>query len=276
MITRLLTLWDYLRGTFWLVPSIMAVAAVALAFGMVWFDERTTDGMVDRLSWVYTGGADGARQLMATIAGSMITVAGVSFSITIVALTLASQQFGPRLLRNFLRDRGNQVVLGTFVSTFLYCLLVLRTVRGHDDSEFVPHLAVTTGVVLATVSIGVLIFFIHHVSTSIQATRVIANVARDLDLSIDDLLPDRLDAEPTASMPAEAASLEPGPLVAGGGPIVCATTAGYVQALDYERIIRAAQEHNLTVRLEATPGSSRWTNRVVLATMMTRRCEARL
>ena len=154
MMTRLRALWAYLRGTFWLVPSSMALGATGLAFGMVWLDELVTGEFIDGLSWVYTGGPDGAREVLSTIAGSMITVAGVSFSITIVALTLASQQFGPRILRSFLRDMGNQVVLGTFVSTFLYCLLVLRTVRGHDGAEFVPHMAVTTGVVLATLSLG--------------------------------------------------------------------------------------------------------------------------
>ncbi|HUE89746.1 MAG TPA: DUF2254 family protein, partial [Vicinamibacterales bacterium] len=100
-----------------------------LSFGMVQLDEAITAERVEQWSWGYTAGPEGARAVLSTIAGSMITVAGVSFSITIVALTLASQQFGPRLLRNFLRDVGNQIVLGTFVSIFIYCLLVLRTVR---------------------------------------------------------------------------------------------------------------------------------------------------
>ena len=167
----------------------MTLTAIALSVAMIRLDEAVTAAALARVSWVYTGGPEGARALMSTIAASMITVAGVTFSITIVALTLASQQFGPRLLRNFLRDLGNQIVLGTFVSTFTYCLLVLRTVRGNDDAVFVPHLAVTTGVVLAMCSLGVLIFFIHHVSTSIQASQVIANVARDLDAAIDRLVP---------------------------------------------------------------------------------------
>ena len=106
---------------------------------------------------------------------------GVAFSITIVALTLASSQFGPRLLRNFVRDFGNQVVLGTFVSTFVYCLLVLRTVRGGEGVEFVPYLSVTLGVVFALAGLGVLIYFIHHVASSIQARSLIAAVARELE-----------------------------------------------------------------------------------------------
>lgn len=152
--TRRRASWEYLRGTYWAVPSAMSVAAVLLSVAMIQLDQLATARLLDRLSWVYTGGPEGARAVLSTIAASMITVAGVTFSITIVALTLASQQFGPRLLRSFLRDFGNQVVLGTFVSTFLYCLLVLRTVRGSDDAEFVPHLAVTVGVTLAMLSLG--------------------------------------------------------------------------------------------------------------------------
>jgi uncharacterized membrane protein len=250
--TRVRAVWAYLRGTFWFVPSTMALGSAALAFVMVWLDELATGAFIDGLSWVYPGGPDGAREVLSTIAGSMITVAGVSFSITIVALTLASQQFGPRLLRNFLRDMGNQVVLGTFVSTFLYCLLVLRTVRGHDGTEFVPHLAVTTGVVLATCSLGVLIYFIHHVSTSIQATRIIATVARDLDRAIDALCPDGPDSEVTVTMQSDRSRVSP---FSGDASVVHAASAGYVQAIDYERLVRMARERHRVVRVEATPGA---------------------
>jgi hypothetical protein len=153
-VIRLRTLWESIRATYWAAPSLMALAAVSLSAGMVRLDETVTARWVDAASWVYTGGPEGARAVLSTIPASMITVAGMTFSITIVALTLASQQFGPRLLRDFLRDLGNQIVLGTFIATFIYCRLVLRTVRGHDDAEFVPYLAVTAGVVLAMLSLG--------------------------------------------------------------------------------------------------------------------------
>ena len=95
--------------------------------------------MVREFGWLYTFGPEGARAILSAIASSMITVAGLTFSITMLTLQLASSQFGPRLLRNFMRDRGNQVVLGTFIATFVYCLLVLRTVRGTEEASFVPH-----------------------------------------------------------------------------------------------------------------------------------------
>jgi hypothetical protein len=252
--TRLRASWEYLRGTYWAVPSAMAVAAVGLSVGMIQLDEAATARLLDRLSWIYAGGPEGARAVLSTVAASMITVAGVTFSITIVALTLASQQFGPRLLRNFLRDLGNQIVLGTFVSTFIYCLLVLRTVRGSDDEEFVPHLAVTVGVVLAMLSLGVLIFFIHHVSTSIQPSRIIANVAEDLESAINRLFPDTI-GEDSATADPGGASPDELDAVEEGAHEVRATTTGYVQAIDAQALMDVARAQNVVVRVRSRPGA---------------------
>ena len=249
--TRLRALWEYLRGTYWAVPSAMAVLSTVLSVGMVQLDQAATARLLDRWSWVFTGGPEGARAVLSTVASSMITVAGVTFSITIVALTLASQQYGPRLLRNFLRDLGNQVVLGTFVSTFLYCLLVLRTVRGSDDEEFVPHLAVTVGVMLAMLSLVVLIFFIHHVATSIRASTIIANVADDLQSAIVRLFPDRLpDSTQPATPPSDSLAALP-----RAGFHLPATTAGYVQGIDLRGLVHAASERNVVVRVWVRPGA---------------------
>ena len=248
--TSLRASWEALRATYWAVPSVMVAGALALAAGMVQLDRATGAQLLDRLSWVYTGGPEGARAVLSTIAASMITVAGVTFSITIVALTLASQQFGPRLLRNFLRDRGNQIVLGTFVSTFVYCLMVLRTVRGGDDSEFVPNLSVSVGVLLALFSLGVLIYFIHHASVSIQASQIIANVTRDLEHAIDSLFPERV-GEGEGERPAPAGP----PPAADAGEPVPSRRGGYIQAIDGTRLMAAAVERDLIVRVEARPGT---------------------
>jgi hypothetical protein len=130
--TRLSSLWDRLRISFWFLPSTMAGTSMALSFVLVQVDAWLgVDGVRD-FGWLYTFGPEGARAVLSAIAGSMITVAGLTFSITMLTLQLASSQFGPRLLRIFMRDRGNQLVLGTFIATFLYCLLVLRTVRGTE------------------------------------------------------------------------------------------------------------------------------------------------
>lgn len=254
--TRLRALWESMRATYWVVPSAMAFAAVLLSVAIIQLDQAAAATLLDRWSWVYTGGPEGARAVLSTIAASMITVAGVTFSITIVALTLASQQFGPRLLRNFLRDLGNQIVLGSFISTFLYCLLVLRTVRGNDDSHFVPHLAVTFGVALAMLSLGVLIFFIHHVATSIQASHVIAKVGGELEAAIERMFPDDIGEGPAAGRDAREQPTSGLPGADRGAPhTVAAATTGYVQALDSARVLELARKQNLLIRVEAPPGA---------------------
>ena len=119
----------------------------------------------------------------------MVTVAGVGFSITIVALVLASTQFGPRLLGLFMRDIISQATLGTFIGTFTYCVLVLRTIRGPDEvgGAFVPQVAMTIAIGITLVSVGVLVYFFHHVAVTIQAPNVVSTVAHDLHAAIDHL-----------------------------------------------------------------------------------------
>ncbi len=183
----------------------------------------------------------------------MMTIASVTFSITIVALQLASSQFGPRLLRNFMRDRGNQVAIGTFIATFTYCLLVLRTVNGTEQDEFVPHISVSVGLVLALISLGVLIFFIHHSAESIQAENVIASVSDDLHMAIDRLYPERLGKGPD-----ERADKRPKPKLPDGfeqqSRAIPACRSDYLQAIDVERLLREAKERDLVVSIDHRPG----------------------
>jgi uncharacterized membrane protein len=244
-------LWDQLHSSYWFIPAVMAVVATALAFTMLNLD-RT--GKVDiNYWWVYTGGADGARSLLEAVASSMVSVAATAFSITIVALQLAASNFGPRLLRNFMQDTGNQVVLGTFISTFIYCLLVLRTIHGERDgySQFVPQLAVTVGILLAIISIGILIYFIHHASTIIQASHVIQNVSEDLHSAIKRLFPQKIGrSESEDSLGVEEIPMsfeeEALPIRANG--------TGYLQAIDDEELMKIACKQNLLLRLQTRPG----------------------
>ena len=191
--------------------------------------------------------------ILSAIAGSMISVATTAFSITIVALQLASSQFGPRLLRNFMQDTGNQIVLGTFISTFVYSLMVLRTINGVSKNEFVPHISVTCGIGLAIASIGVLIYFIHHSATSIQVDHVISKVGCELDEAIDRLFPQQIGrgaskyrAEPlTSDIPAdfdrEAAAIQ-------------AMSSNYVQAVNTDQLMQIATAGNLLIQLQRHPG----------------------
>ncbi|MGH7938935.1 MAG: DUF2254 domain-containing protein, partial [Bryobacteraceae bacterium] len=195
MKTFLSTWLEKLRSSYWFLPTLLAISAIGLSAITLHIDGVISPKWARNTAWIWAGGAEGARNVLATIASSTITVAGVVFSITIVTLTLASSQFGPRLLRNFMNDRGTQLVLGVFVATFLYCLLVLRAIRGTYQVTVVPFLSVTRGVVFAVASVGFLIFFIHHISTSIIAENVIGRVADDLRSNIDRLFPDPLDPQ---------------------------------------------------------------------------------
>ena len=246
--------WDRLHSSFWFLPSLMAAGAGTLALGAVALDRIVTERWLHGLGWVYSGGAEGASLVLSTIAGSMITIAGVVFSMTLVALSLASSQLGPRLLRNFMRDTANQVVLGTFVATFVYCLLVLRTIRRADETAFVPHLAVTCGVLLALVSLAVLIYFIHHVAVSIQADEVVARVARELFEGIERLFPTQIGR---ANEPASPISPMPG--VPSGfddeAVRVPAAEDGYLQLVDAHALMALAVEGDLRIRLQVRPGN---------------------
>src|SRR4051812_32636244 len=196
MTPRQRDIWDSIRYSYWFVPSILAVLSIGLAFTTLELDRILDPTWIKSNGILFNGGPAEASTLLSAIIGSMVTVSGTTFSIVIVALVLASSQYGPRLLRNFMRDFGNQMVLGIFIATFIYCLLVLRDVRSDTASPFVPHLSVTVGLVLALVSVGVLIFFIPHAARSIQAPYVIKTISHALDRSIERLSPQRLGQDP--------------------------------------------------------------------------------
>jgi uncharacterized membrane protein len=241
MRTRWLNLWDDVLDEFWLWPTLMTFGAAALFFITLTIDRRVA---AENVWWQFDGGADGARALLSTVAGSVITVAGTVFSITIAALTLASAQFGPRLLRNFTHDTGNQLALGTFVGTFTYCILVLRTVRSVEEKVFVPHLSVWLGVSFGFASLLVLIYFIHHVSSGIQAPKIAATVGRDLEESVHSIFPSQFGkAAANAKLPDFA-----------GAATVTAPQSGYIQAIAPHQFLASLARHDVAVHLEHRPG----------------------
>ena len=179
------------------MPGLLVLLGIGLALGLIQLDLIFADTLRGKTwqPWLNTG-AEGARGMLTAIASSMITVAGVAFSITIVTLSLASSQYTPRILRNFMRDQANQVVLGAFVAIFAYCIVVLRTIRGGAEANgggFVPLLAVAFAVLLALLSIGCLVFFIHHVAASIQASSILQDITRETRDAIEHLFPEKFD-----------------------------------------------------------------------------------
>lgn len=247
---KLTKVWDSLHSSYWFLPSLMVLGGIILAFSTLTLD-RTDKVKMEEWSWIYTGGPEGARSLLSAIAGSMVSVAATAFSITIVALQLASANFGPRLLRNFMQDTGNQLVLGTFIGTFIYCLLILRTVRGEDYKLFVPQFSVTVGILLAIASIAVLIFFIHHASTIIQASHVIEDVSRDLHRAIENLYPEKIGQgkDKQERLVAEI----PENFATASYPI-SANKSGYLQVIDNEKLMKIATNHDLLLMLKIRPG----------------------
>ena len=165
---------ETLRTNLWLVPSLEVLLAVLIFAGTYALDHAAHAGDFTLPSWVIQPGADGARQILTTMAAAVITVVGVVFSITIVALTLASTQFGPRMLRNFIRDRGTQHTLGAFVATFVYSVLALVAIGNGTHDPFVPHISITVALLALVLDMGVLIYFINHITSSIQLPQVIA------------------------------------------------------------------------------------------------------
>lgn len=252
MRARLAHHWDILLSGLWFVPSLVALLSVALAFLTLRLDRSLPSQSIATVSWIWTGGPEGAYSLLSALAASMITVAGTVFSISIVVLTLASSQFGPRLLRNFLRDTGNQLVLGTFIGTFAYCLLVLRTVRAVDESPFVPNISVTVAVGLALLSIGVLIYYIHHVSVSIQAPQIVAAVGRSLNANVRQLFPRRL-GEGDQDHARRAEPQIPPDLDRTAYPVAAAHT-GYIASIDADGMLQLTTAHDLVLRLLHHPG----------------------
>ncbi len=244
MKARLRQLLAYLVDAFWLLPAVLTLLAVVLAVGLVEFDRNFQGPDALRQSaWLYNGGGTGARTLLGAVAGSAIGVAGTVFSITIAALSLASGQMGPRLLRSFMRDRGNQVTLGMLLGTFTYALMVLRSVRTTGEGEFTPHLAMSVGILLAFGCVIVLIYFVGHIAGRINVETVIELVAADLRRAMKRLSV----ARPS---PPEAA---PEPDWTDAVPVID-TREGYLQHLDAEGLADWAAERRASVQLLIRPG----------------------
>jgi len=238
---------EALRTNLWLIPAIESVAAVALFAVTLSIDRAASHGELRLPSWVISGSPDAAREILSSLAGALITVVGVVFSIMIVTLTLASTQFGPRMLRTFIRDRGTQLTLGTFVARFFYAMLTLISI----GTTFVPHLSVTMALALTAIDLGVLIYFIHHTATAIQLPEVIASIARDLAGAID--AEKALSSGDTDLVNGPSADVLQARLDRAG-QVVTAKASGYLVFVRHATLVRIAAESNAVIRLHYRPG----------------------
>jgi len=263
--------WEALRTTFWLVPTLLIVVAVLVFAATFAVDLAAYFRHITLPSWMRAGDADAGRQVLIAIAAAVITVVGVVFSITILALTLASQQFGPRMMRNFVRDVGNQVTLGVFVATFVYSVLALGSISitSGRHGAFVPHLSIIVAEALSLVDVAVLVYFIHHIAKSIQLPEVIAGIARDLLRAIDAEFPEP-EADPDeagasgaqgapgvrGATPADNGRTVPEllQLIEDRGGVVPAGTSGYLQFVGYAQLVTIAARTDSVIRLNHRPG----------------------
>jgi len=239
--------WQGVRDSLWFVPGLVTLLGVVIAPVMANIDAHfITSTSIREYWWLLGGSPAGARGVLTAIAGSLITVAGVVFSITIVALQLASTQFTPRVLQNFMSDRGVQLVLGVFIGTFAYTLLILRTVYSPIDDgvdAFVPAASVTLALVLALVSMGFLIYYINHVAGWIEASTIVDRVTRDTLEMVEKYLPfNGSEERPALEFPEEV----PGRVLALRG--------GYVQMIEPEALCKAAARVGSLIRVEAGVG----------------------
>ncbi len=247
--TKLIKLSYLLRSSYWFVPILMMVLAMWLAYAMLMLD-KAGSRLLFGWSHIFHGGADSALTLLSCVASSMITVAVTAFSVTLVALALASQQFCPRVLRTFMVDRAYQFVLGTFIATFIYCLIVMLSIRSTADHPFVPLISIAVAIALTIFSTAVLIYFIHHASTSIHAWSILGRISSELNNSVDQLFPLKLLGRPqkprwVVEIPTDFDI---------DAELIPASRSGYIQAIDYDGLMRIAKSHDRILRMKKRIG----------------------
>ena len=260
--TKLRALWHNVLATYWFYPALFAIAAVALAFLTIWLDRNGWSDWLSTIGWLVPAQPDGAMNMLSVISSSMIGVASTVFSITIAAVAFASANYGPRLLTNFMEDRGNQFSLATFIATFVYSLTILRTVRQQDEPTafiigdggtelpgFVPQLSLLVAFALTGVSVAVLVYFLNHVPDSIRINSVLHAIGTRLLKLVDKRFPD------------DDCGIEPRPLD-GGLPII-ASDIGYIQLINFEGLHKVAQDQGGHLAMAVRTGDFIHPNMVV-------------
>jgi uncharacterized membrane protein len=247
---RLRTLWWAVSGSLWFMPSVIVLAALTLATVLIELETRLQLELARDWPRLFGAGADGARSMLSAIAASMITVAGVVFSVTLVALTLTASQYSPRVIRTFMSDRPTQGVLGVFVAVFAYCLLVLRSIRSEDTGEVcVPALAVFGGMALAMVAIGFLVFFIHHLAVAIEASNILARLTDATSNVLDRRFPAQCRAVEERDDLGEREERSVSQWLG-----IPARGSGYVVSVDMQRLLKCADRIGRVVRMELQTG----------------------
>lgn len=238
--------WDGVRTSLWFVPALMGAGGAVLTGISILLEAAMVDRPTAVPGFVYVSGADDARDVTSTLLASMMTMASLVFSITMVVLTLAAGQFGPRLIRNFMGARATQLVLGTFVMTIVHCLLALSAIDWRRSEEPLPFFTVTFAILLSLISVGLLVLYLHVLARSIMSETVIARVRHELDETLDSLG----EIEPEQSDPEAALPKDFYARAALCGP----PRTGYVRAIDFEQLVAVAMEADVLIGLTFRAG----------------------
>ena len=250
-------LFRKVRDSFWFVPTLIIVMSILAAVILLYVDKThpfTPEGV---FKIVFSENSDSGRNVLTVIAGSMVGIAGTVFSITIVVLQLASSQFGPRLLQNFMYKRLNQVVLGQYVGVFLYSIIVINAIRDNDSYAFIPNLSILFAILLSIFNVFLLVIFIHSISMSIQPGKIINELRERVENSIQDMYPQQIDEEVTLVAPENSSShltkIKNFP----------SESSGYIQYFDLDSLVEIAREHKIVIKVLFKPGSYVVTNQVI-------------
>jgi uncharacterized membrane protein len=249
---KLRSLWNSHYIDFWLVPGLLVTSGIGLAFITVALDHASHNPSLPLLGQFETG--QDAITYLAAIATSAITVVSIIFSITLTALSQVSAQFGSRTVINFIRSTGNQFVLGTFLGTFLYSLLVLRTIYDSGQQKFIPHISLSVSLLLAVIDVGLLIYFIHHVTTSIQAEDAIIFSAHEAMKAITHTFPEKMRSDARDAKKEQGEDSIPADF-AQTASTVTASKSGYVQSIAIQKLVQIATNYDLLIRLELRTGN---------------------
>ena len=230
------------RTNLWLIPLLTVAAALLIFIVAQGLDRADYYGALALPKWLDQGSAADARSLLSATAGAIITTLGLVLSITVLTLSIAASQFGQRLLRRYMRDRGTQVCIGIFAATFVFSLLTLMSVTSRvNEKEFVPWLSIWISTTWALTCIAVLIYYINHVALSIQVNNILADLSGDFRWAI---------SQNQGPNPACGMSIR----VVRSDFTLLSPATGYIQSINYQALVSAAAEVDAVVRLESQPG----------------------
>lgn len=248
---KLLFFYRELMATFWFVPVIIIGLSVGLSVGLVVLDSSIILPQEGVFRYLFVNSSESARSILSTISGAMIGVAGTVFSVTLVALTLASSQFGPRLIKNFMYVRLNQVVLGSYIATYVYCLIVLNAIKDSNGYVFIPSTSILVAIIIAVGNIILLIIFIHQISVSIQADKIIADISKFIAGQVKTLFPEKLGEEieePEVDLSVILSKQKVRTKIKS-------TESGYLQYMDNKSMMKVISEGDALLQLNHRPGS---------------------